>query len=75
MVVVDREYVALEIECNSVQMSETFRDWNSHLFGKISLSRFFMKSFQMRVGSIVLGPNHSGKFFEANLDFCGSYFL
>ena len=61
---------------NSVQMFEPFWDRNSHFYGIFRLSWFFMQDFQKRIDSVVLGPNHSGKFFGGrNLDFCESYFL
>ena len=41
---------------NNVQMFEPFQDRNQNFFGKISLS------FRKHIGSIVLGPNHSGIF-------------
>ena len=36
---------------------------NPHFFGMIRLNSFFMQDFQKQIGSVVLGPNHSGKFF------------
>jgi hypothetical protein len=35
----------------------------------ISLSLFYMQDLQNQIGSVVLGPNHSGKFFGAKFGF------
>ena len=47
---------------NSVQMFEPFRYQNHNFFGKIILSGFVMQGFWKQIGSIVLCPNHSGKY-------------
>ena len=59
---------------NSVQMFEPFWDQNPSFFGMISLTWFGMQDFQKQIGSVVLGPNHSG-FLKTIFVFCGSYFL
>ena len=48
---------------NSVQMFEPFWDQNQLFFGMISLSKFFMQDFRKQIGSVGLGPNHSGNIF------------
>ena len=47
---------------NTIQMFEPFWDQNQYFFGIISLSLFFMQEFWKQIGSVVLGPNHSGFF-------------
>ena len=48
---------------NSVQMFEPFWDRNQLFFGMISLSKFFIQDFRKQIGSVGLGPNHSGNIF------------
>ena len=48
-------------------MFEPFQDRNPHFFGMIRLSSFFMQDFRKRIDSVVLGPNHSGKIFWAEI--------